>query len=128
MNANSRYKQRAAKQAKAEQPKPTLGYVKLIQAALGPDYMLASEVRFHPTRKWRFDLLIHRTTGDLSRQLAVEVEGGSWVAGRHTRGKGFESDLEKYYEAMRLGWRVLRVTPGMLMDGRAVQWIKELLK
>ena len=51
--------------------------------------------------------------------VAVEVEGGVWTGGRHTRGKGFEADCEKYNAATERGWRVLRVTPKMIADGRA---------
>ena len=76
------------------------------------------EVRFHPTRKWRFDLAWP------AMRLAVEVEGGSWTHGRHTRGSGFESDCEKYNEAALAGWTVLRVTPGMIEDGRALGFIE----
>lgn len=77
-----------------------------------------SELRFHPTRKWRFDL----AWPDLL--VAVEVEGGSWSAGRHTRGVGFEGDCEKYDEAQLAGWLVLRVTPHMIDDGRALAFVE----
>ena len=73
----------------------------------------AREYRFHPTRKWRFDLAWP------SRLLAVECEGGMWTKGAHTRGKHFESDCEKYNEAAILGWRVLRYTAGTV--GRVVE-------
>src|SRR5256885_16223115 len=63
------------------------------------------EVRFHPSRKWRADFLWP------TPPLIVEVEGGSFVSGRHTRGTSFEADCEKYAEAAILGYRVLRVTP-----------------
>ena len=65
------------------------------------------EVRFHPTRRWRFDFVIL----PLERRIALEVEGGLYVSGRHTRGKGFEGDLEKYNQAVLAGWRVLRYSP-----------------
>jgi len=71
------------------------------------------EHRFHPTRRWRFDL----AWPDLL--VACEVEGGTWNGGRHTRGSGFEGDCEKYNAAALLGWLVLRVTGKMVRDGRA---------
>lgn len=63
------------------------------------------EFKFHPTRKWRFDLAWPEN------KIAMEVEGGVWTGGRHTRGTGFLKDCEKYNAAASLGWRVFRFTP-----------------
>lgn len=79
------------------------------------------EFRFHPSRKWRFDFAFP------ARKLAIEVEGGTWVSGRHTRGEGFELDCEKYAEAAALGWRVIRVTGRHIRDGRALGWVERAL-
>lgn len=76
------------------------------------------EHRFHPVRKWRLDFAWP------AQQLAVEVEGGVWTGGRHTRGAGFVKDMEKYNQATLLGWRVLRVTPADIKSGKAVELIK----
>lgn len=62
------------------------------------------EYQFALPRKWRFDFC----WPDL--KLAVEIEGGTWIQGRHSRGKGFEKDAEKYNTAAMLGWLVLRFT------------------
>lgn len=78
----------------------------------------ALEHKFHPVRKWRFDLVWQ------AQMLAVEVEGGKWIQGRHTRPQGFEDDCIKYNEAALLGWRVLRVTGDMIQDGRALQYVE----
>lgn len=80
------------------------------------------EVRFHPTRKWRFDLAW------TDRLIAVEVEGGVFVGGHHSRGVGFTADCEKYNEAALLGWLVLRVTPNQITSGHAIHWIKEAFR
>lgn len=80
------------------------------------------EFRFHPTRKWRFDFAWPE------RGLALEVEGGAWTSGRHTRGKGFVSDLEKYNAAVLMGWRVLRCTPKQLKSGEIFEVIKEAMR
>ena len=72
------------------------------------------ELRFAPPRRWRFDVAWPE------RLLAVEVDGGSWVGGRHTRGAGYEAGCRKTNAAVLLGWRVLRVTPGMIASGEAV--------
>lgn len=78
------------------------------------------ETRFDPPRKWRFDFTI-------GEDLAIEVEGGTWQAGRHTRGSGFEQDCEKYNRATLLGWRILRFTTRMIEDGRALKTIEEAI-
>ena len=69
------------------------------------------EFVFAPPRKWRFDFAYPE------KKIAIEIEGGIWSAGRHTRGKGFESDCEKYNTATLLGWRVYRFTGEMVGRG-----------
>lgn len=66
------------------------------------------EYVFAPPRRWRFDFVWP------AARLAVEVEGGVWSGGRHTRPAGFEADVEKYNTATVEGWRVLRCTAKML--------------
>lgn len=79
------------------------------------------EHRFHPVRKWRFDFAWPE------KKVACEVEGGIWTNGRHTRGAGYQEDLEKYQEAMLLGWTVYRCSPGMVKSGKALETIEALL-
>jgi len=64
------------------------------------------EVKFHPTRQWRFDFVWHQ------QRVAVEIHGGTFMAGRtgHTSGVGVQRDCEKSNAAVLLGWRVLHFT------------------
>lgn len=52
-------------------------------------------------------------------RILVEVEGGTFMGGRHTRPIGYAKDCEKYNYAAMMGWKVLRFTAPMLRDGRA---------
>ena len=79
------------------------------------------EHRFAPPRRWRFDFAWP------DRKLAVEVDGGVWTRGRHTRGAGVERDNEKFARAAIDGWRVVRVTPGQIRSGQAIRWIEAAL-
>ena len=79
------------------------------------------EFQFHPVRKWRFDFAWP------DKLLAAEFEGGTFVRGRHTRGKGFEADCEKYNRAVLHGWRVLRFTAKHVKSGEAVRTIEAAL-
>jgi len=54
---------------------------------------VTAEYRFHPERKWRFDYAWE------AQLVALEVEGGCWVNGRHSRGSGKIKDMEKYSAA-----------------------------
>ena len=78
------------------------------------------ELRFHPRRKWRLDL----SWPDW--KIAIECDGGTWSAGRHVRGKGFENDCEKRNQAILLGWRVFHFTSGMIKDGRALTTLERI--
>lgn len=79
------------------------------------------EFRFHPIRRWRFDFAWP------SRLVAVEIDGGIWTQGRHSRGAGVEADCEKYCEAAIRGWRILRFTPRMVKSGEAMTYITAAL-
>lgn len=56
--------------------------------------------------------------------IALEVEGATWAGGRHTRGRGFEADCEKYNRLAVEGWAGLRVTGDMVRDGRALEAVR----
>lgn len=79
------------------------------------------EYRFAPPRRWRFDLAWP------AHKAAVEVDGGTWIGGRHSRGTGYERDAEKLNEAALLGWLVIRVTPALVTDGRALRLVERAL-
>lgn len=73
-------------------------------------------------RDWRFDFAWP------GAMLACEIEGGGWVGGRHTRGKGFRDDMLKYHHAMRLGWTVYRCEAELVTSGQAVNLLERLLE
>lgn len=75
------------------------------------------EYKFHKTRRWRFDFAWP------SKKIAVECEGGVYSNGRHTRGKGFEQDCEKYNAATEDGWKVYRFTMSQIKNGYAIDLI-----
>lgn len=77
--------------------------MEMVLKLLGVPY--TTEQVFHPTRKWRFDYAIQ------SKMIAIEYEGvyGGGKS-RHTTAKGYSKDSEKYNEAGKLGWTILRYT------------------
>lgn len=95
-------------------------FILLCRSELGIDVI--REYRFHPTRKWRFDYAVP------SYRIALEVEGGVWVQGRHTRPQGFLGDIEKYNTATLMGWRLIRTTPCELMTKKTLGMIRFLMQ
>lgn len=82
-----------------------------------PGWDLEREWRFDDTRKWKFDFAFP------SQRLAVEVEGQY-----HRTYAGHKKDCEKFNEATRQGWRILRFPSSQ--SGRASDWaalIREVL-
>lgn len=79
------------------------------------------EFKFSDDRGWRADYCWPQ------QLLILEVEGGVWTQGRHTRGKGFLLDLEKYNAAAVLGYRLLRVTPSTLHTNDTIVMIRACL-
>lgn len=80
-------------------------------------YEMVEEYQFHPERKWRFDFCWP------CRMVAAELDGGVHTGGRHTRGKGFENDVEKLNAATSMGWVVLRFTARDLAKKRQTQTV-----
>ena len=80
------------------------------------------EYRFHPVRHWRFDYALP------THKIALEVEGGVWTQGRHTRPRGFLGDIEKYNTATVMGWRVVRCVPDDLMAGKTLDMLQALIR
>lgn len=80
------------------------------------------EHRFHAARRWRFDLAWPE------RMIAVEVDGGVWSGGRHTRGAGFVADCEKANKATAMGWRVFRFPTPHVSDGTAISVLRSVFQ
>ena len=96
------------------------------------------EYRFAPPRRWRADFAVGHAfqvfdaeDGDraigVHPAILVEIDGGGFIAGRHSRGLGMEHDCEKASAAAILGYRVIRVTPSQVEDGRALEWVQQAL-
>jgi hypothetical protein len=81
------------------------------------------QYRFHAQRRWKFDFAwpIPVKSG---HAFAVEVEGGVWTRGAHTRGKRYTEDCRKYNSAALLGWVVLRFTGDQVRSGEALRTIE----
>jgi very-short-patch-repair endonuclease len=93
--------------AKSKREKLEKKFLFVWKALKGP--ALAREQHFDPNRKFRFDFC-HTLSS-----VAIEVEGGQWIGGRHNTGAGFQRDAEKYFFAtVKHGWTVVRLSESML--------------
>ena len=84
------------------------------------------EYGFCAPRRWRFDWALFHF--NISKRCGIEIEGGAWTQGRHTRGSGFVKDMDKYNKAACLGWSILRFTPDQIRNGEDIPVIKEWLE
>ena len=98
------------------------GEAALIQQLKALQIEFEQEFQFHSIRKWRADFYIKNT------KLLIEVEGGIWSGGRHTRGKGYLGDMEKYNAATMMGFQVLRFSTEQVTSGFAIKQIEGLVK
>jgi very-short-patch-repair endonuclease len=109
---------------KAECPgcKRQAAMLKLVEKLLSDEFEIRLEHRFHPKRKWRFDLAI------MAPKIALEIDGGGWVHGRHHRESGRQSDNKKDTEAQLLGWKVFRVSWEHVMSGEALALLRRVVR
>ena len=86
---------------------------------------LTKEVTFFPGRRFRFDYAHH------AAKAAIELDGGVFVAGRHSRGMGQVKDAEKGRLAAYSGWNVIHFTTKCLTlenIRQAVDWFWRRIK
>lgn len=74
-----------------------------------------AELRFAPPRRWRFDWAWPASDG--VGGVALEVQGGLFVRGRHSRGAALLKEHEKLNAAAALGWRLLFTIPKDVASG-----------
>ena len=68
---------------------------------------MVREYKFHPVRRWRLDFAHVETL------TAVEIDGGEFSGGSHSRGVGMANDYEKRNCAIEMGFFVFQLTGGM---------------
>jgi very-short-patch-repair endonuclease len=95
-------------------------YTMAVWRALGVRGAVA-EHRFDAVRKWRFDFAWPK------HKLAVEVQGGTWSGGRHTRGAALRKEWEKLNAAATAGWRILYTDPQGVATERFAETIQKAL-
>lgn len=111
------YRKAVAAQKRADNAVPGDTLARLIQADRAL-YGCVREFKFHEERRWRIDFAWP------DERVAVEVEGGIWTGGRHTRGSGFLKDAEKYNELALAGWMLLRVSAADAKSGKCMPTIR----
>lgn len=96
------------------------GYSKIYEQLLGGEWW--AEWPFHPTRKWRFDYAYPEL------KIAIEVDGGIFIGGRHSGGVGQLKDMEKGNAACAMGWYVFHTTPEDMHDLEFRKLVLEAIK
>ncbi|OTG62820.1 hypothetical protein B9T29_06260 [Acinetobacter sp. ANC 3903] len=113
---------RGSKRPKVKDEKvPNEFEVKLARELRALKINFEQEYQFHSKRKWRADFHL------VGKMILVEVEGGIWSGGRHTRGKGYIGDMEKYNAAVMMGYQVIRFSTEQVKSGLAVQQIEKMV-
>jgi len=91
-----------------------------LQLSTTPLPVAVREFRPLPPRRWKIDFAFPE------QMIAVEVEGGTFSGGRHTRPMGFERDCDKYNSLTIAGWKLIRVTGSMVRNGEALQYVERM--
>lgn len=98
-----------------------LRFLLLCRALELPEPVAEYQFALEQGRRFRFDFCW------VPLRVAVEIEGGTWQNGRHSREPGFSNDCRKYNMAAALGWAVFRFTAAML-DNNETAALEETLR
>lgn len=80
------------------------------------------EYQFAPPRLWRMDFAW------VEQRLCLEIQGGLFTQGRHTRGAALLREYEKLNAACCKGWRVLLATPEQVSNGAILATVVAALR
>lgn len=100
-----------------------------------------TEYKFHETRKWKMDFAWPHNFSDTAcfldekavayyttlKPVCLEVQGGIFIQGRHSRGAALIKEWEKLNEAACLGYRILYCQPSDLCTTDMANTIKRAL-
>ncbi len=90
-----------------------------LKALLPKGTKFEREVKLVPSRRFRWDFVV----GD----LAIEVQGATFVKGAHSSGVGIQRDCDKGYYALKAGYKPLNLTGQDVKSGEGIQKVKSLL-
>ena len=80
-----------------------------------------AEFKFHPIRRWRFDYAW------LDQRVYLEINGGIFVGGRHSRGASLLKEWEKIAAATAMGYRPLFCQPRDICSAKTLDAIRDAL-
>ena len=118
-SAQKQIKEAEAAHRKEKKRRARQAFLRALHAVGLP--MPRTEYRFHPVRRWRNDYAWP------AHCVALEIEGGVWKQGRHTRGSGFVKDMEKYNALANMGYRLIRCQPADLCKPETMRLIRDAL-
>lgn len=84
--------------------------------SLFPEIKLDTEVKLIPQRRFRFDF-VHRLS-----KVAIEINGGNWSRGRHTRASALLSEYEKINLAQMEGYQIFILNNEMITE----EWLRKI--
>ena len=90
-------------------------------SAIGLDGFVR-ESRAIPERRFRFDFAF------VPERVLIEIQGGTWNRGAHSRGAGLARDYEKLNLSTSNVWRVLQFDTNMIKSGEAIRMAEQILK
>ena len=91
------------------------------------------QYRFHPERKWMVDFAWTQwkewhSPGDYeTKNIALEVNGGTYSGGSHSRGPRQRGDYEKWSELSLMGWTLILVDCKDVREGVHVERVLRAL-
>ena len=77
------------------------------------------QYKFCPVRRWAADF------SWTERHLVVEVDGGTFIGGRHNTGVGMHNDIVRSNWLQIHGWTLLRGDTTMVKDGSLLAVVME---